>query len=165
MTRIKPQPTPEITPDQLAELRQPHVGRLLIKAHRTLYALTAAKLKALGYDAEFSNVHGALLSNLDLEGTRMTVLAERLSVTKQSVSQLVSELEASGYVERLPDPTDRRAALVRFTPIGWRFCQDTNAVRLEVEDEFRTILGADGLDALRDALERLVKSVGTDASV
>ena len=154
-------PESQITAEQLAELRQPHVGRLLIRAYRVLNDVTGTKLLARGY-AELSNFHGALLSNLDLDGTRVTVLAERLGVTKQSASQLVNELENINYVERIPDPTDRRASLVKFTPTGWNFCLEANRVRLEIEAEFRTVLGADGFDTLRDTLERLLKSVGTD---
>ena len=154
----------QITTEQLAELRQPHVGRLLIRAYRLLNDMTSAKLLAGGHHAELSNFHGALLSNLDLDGTRITTLAERLGVTKQSASQLVGELEKIGYVERQPDPTDRRATLVRFTPTGWAFCLEANRVRLEIDAEFRAILGAEGFDALRDGLERLLKSVGTDSA-
>ena len=45
----------------------------------------------------------------------MSVLAERAAITKQSMAELVAHLERHGYVERVPDPTDRRAKLVRST--------------------------------------------------
>ena len=40
---------------------------------------------------------------------------------------------------------------------GWRFCQDANTVRLEIESEFEPKLGRDGLDALKVLLEQLTE--------
>jgi DNA-binding MarR family transcriptional regulator len=48
-------------------------------------------------------------------GIRMSELAERMQLTKGAVTQLVSYLEEHGFLERVPDPTDRRAVLVRPT--------------------------------------------------
>ncbi len=156
MTRLKR----NISIEKLEQLRdqQPFV-RLLIRAHRALSAGTAAKLEALGYE-NFGGAQGTLLSQLDPNGTRLTTLAERLGVTKQSVSQLISDLESSAYVQRVPDPTDRRASLVRFTERGWRFCQDVNRVRLELEADYESALGADTMKTLRDLLEQLVEHTG-----
>ena len=39
-------------------------------------------------------------------------------MTKQSMAQLVAHLERHGYVERIPDPADGRAKLVRATERG-----------------------------------------------
>jgi DNA-binding MarR family transcriptional regulator len=141
---------------QLQTLRQQQpFGRLLIRAHRAFLAATTAKLEALGY-AGLSGTPGVVLAQLDPEGTRLTTIAERLGITKQSVSQIITDLEQRGYVQRLEDPTDRRASLVRFTPQGWQFCQDANRVRLELEAEYETTLGSEQMQTLRDLLERLL---------
>ncbi len=146
-----------IAVSQLTAMRQGQpFARLLIRAHRALHAGTSAKLSALGY-TEPGSAQGTLLAQLDPDGTRLTTLAERLGITKQSVGQLVTDLEGHGYVQRAPDPTDRRATLVRFTERGWRFCQDANRARLELEAEYETALGQDGMKRLRDLLERLVE--------
>ena len=58
--------------------------------------------------------HTALFPHIDLSGTRQTALARRMGVSKQAVGQLVSELEQMGALERVPDPSDGRARLVRF---------------------------------------------------
>ena len=62
--------------------------------------------------------HGNVFQFLDDEGTRVSVLAERAQMTKQSMGELVAHLEAHGYVERVPDPSDGRAKLVRPTASG-----------------------------------------------
>ena len=61
-----------------------------------------------------------IFENLDPEGTRLTVLAGRTGLTHQSVGEMIAELERRGFVERLPDPADRRARLVTLTPEGRR---------------------------------------------
>jgi len=50
------------------------------------------------------------------QGLRIGALAERLSVKAPSVSAMVDRFEANGLVERVPDPDDARAALVRLAP-------------------------------------------------
>ena len=54
-----------------------------------------------------------LLAQLDgkAEGMRMGELSKRLMVTTGNITGLVDELVAEGLVERLPDPTNRRASL------------------------------------------------------
>jgi DNA-binding MarR family transcriptional regulator len=64
--------------------------------------------------------HHALFENIDPQGTRLTELASRADMTHQSMSELVDNLEDRGWVERRPDPTDRRARLVCLTPEGRR---------------------------------------------
>lgn len=61
-----------------------------------------------------------LLAQLDgrPEGTRMGELSKRLMVTTGNITGLVDELEAEGLVERLPDPTNRRASLAAMTARG-----------------------------------------------
>lgn len=58
--------------------------------------------------------HTALFPHIDHDGTRLTTLAARLGISKQAVGQLVTELEVMGTLERVPDPDDGRAKLVRF---------------------------------------------------
>ncbi|XVV06141.1 MarR family winged helix-turn-helix transcriptional regulator [Actinosynnema sp. CA-248983] len=61
---------------------------------------------------------GAVMAYLDPEGTRATDLARHSGQHKQVIGKLLDELEALGYVERRPDPTDRRAKLVVPTDRG-----------------------------------------------
>src|SRR5688500_14901029 len=62
--------------------------------------------------------HGNVMQFLDDDGTRVSVLAQRAQVTKQAMAELVLHLERLGYVERVPDPSDGRAKLVRATQRG-----------------------------------------------
>jgi DNA-binding MarR family transcriptional regulator len=49
-----------------------------------------------------------------------TELYESLLISSGAISHRLARLEASGYVRRLPDPTDGRGALVMLTPSGKR---------------------------------------------
>ncbi|MGF0317793.1 MarR family winged helix-turn-helix transcriptional regulator [Nocardia fluminea] len=51
-------------------------------------------------------------------GTRLTDLAAQAQVTKQTASTLADHLVRAGYLERVADPTDGRARLLRLTPTG-----------------------------------------------
>jgi len=62
--------------------------------------------------------HYPVFENINYAGTRLTVLAGRAGITHQAMAQLVRELEERGIVERVPDPSDGRARLVRLTDEG-----------------------------------------------
>jgi len=62
--------------------------------------------------------HAQVFEYLDADGTRVTALAERARMTHQAMGELVADLEQAGLLERVTDPADRRARLVRPTPAG-----------------------------------------------
>jgi MarR family transcriptional regulator, temperature-dependent positive regulator of motility len=62
--------------------------------------------------------HVQVFESLDPGGTRLTVLAERAQVSHQAMGELVEELIGIGYLERIPDPADGRARLIRPTARG-----------------------------------------------
>ena len=140
---------------QIEARRDEHMGRLLQRAWRVFNTQAIAKLRGRGHGG-LTLAHTALLANLDLDGTRITALAERAGMTKQSMGQLALDLEAHGYVTRAPDPTDRRATLVRFTERGGQFLRDASVIKDEIEAEWAAVLGVAGMDDLRALLTRLI---------
>jgi DNA-binding MarR family transcriptional regulator len=68
--------------------------------------------------ADLRLAHDVVFALLRPDGDRIVDLAKRAQMTKQSMGYLVAYLEAHGYVERVPDPTDRRAQLVRRSARG-----------------------------------------------
>jgi DNA-binding MarR family transcriptional regulator len=138
-------------------MRDHHLGRLLLRAHRAFSARAVEKLRQRGYPS-LTLAHLALLPHLDPEGTRATTLAERAGMTKQGMGQLILDLEHQGYVARVPDPADRRAALVTFTEAGRRFLLIAIDVTREMEAEYAAILGERQLAGLRGALAALAAS-------
>ncbi|MFC0112392.1 MarR family winged helix-turn-helix transcriptional regulator [Kibdelosporangium aridum] len=91
-----------------------------VLAGRLLFAVTSeffAKLAAEGFD-DLKPRHGTVLAYLDDAGVRATDLARLSGQHKQIIGTLIDELEELGYVQRRPDPDDRRAKLVCPTERG-----------------------------------------------
>ena len=57
------------------------------------------QLKENGYD-DISPSHGWIFYNTEEEGSRITDLASKAKITKQSMSVLVAQLENGGYVKK-----------------------------------------------------------------
>lgn len=96
--------------------------------------------------------HGAVFANIDREGTRATTLAERAGMGKAAMGELVDELERLGYVERRPDPSDRRAKLVVPTERALEVTRLVHAFNRRLEVRYRRLLGKDAYETLRAAL-------------
>jgi DNA-binding MarR family transcriptional regulator len=109
--------------------------------------------------------HGAVIANIDRNGTRASVLADRAGMTRQAMGELIDELEELGYVERVPDPDDRRAKLIR--PTGKTLKRQRLARELndEIDAAYLERLGEARHRQLRRALAELVELTGTGAEV
>jgi DNA-binding MarR family transcriptional regulator len=99
--------------------------------------------------------HGNVFQFLDDAGTRVSVLAQRAQITKQSMAELVAHLERHGYVERVPDPTDRRAKLVRATRRGREVYAIAREFVADIEAEWTARLGEAKMRRLRELLREL----------
>jgi DNA-binding MarR family transcriptional regulator len=96
--------------------------------------------------------HTALFPHLNADGVRGADLAKKLGVTKQAVSQLVTELEEWGVVEQIADPQDGRAKLVRFTKKGEQALLHGLSVLSEIETELTDKIGKRRMQDLHTAL-------------
>ncbi len=99
--------------------------------------------------------HGCVFGTIDPQGSRLTDLAQRANMTKQSVGEATSDLEQRGYVERVPDPNDGRAKIIRLTERG----REAQAVgRRLIDDgerEWAERYGQERVAALRETLEAI----------
>lgn len=148
--------------DQREELelrKRASLGQVLMKAARLLNEQALARVRARTQQ-EIRPAHTAVFPHIDLQGTRLTVIADRMGLSKQAVGQLVGELEAMGAVERVPDPSDGRAKLVRFCQRNGKLVLfDGLAVLVEFEAELAEELGRERLDTLHEHLEALVDTL------
>jgi DNA-binding MarR family transcriptional regulator len=96
-----------------------------------------------------------LAARIGEDGTRLTELAESTQVTKQTAGVLVDQLETAGYVERVPDPTDSRAKLVRLAPRGREVQALAREVEAAVDAEWTEHLGDRDMAHLRRSMARL----------
>jgi DNA-binding MarR family transcriptional regulator len=154
-TSEQSQQTKKIAKEPLVALRQQNIGRLFQRAARAYSELALEKLHEAGHEG-LTLFHTALVSNLDIEGTHIKVLAERAGMSKQAMGQLVAELETRGYIQTAPDPRDKRATLVTFTEQGLKLLQDAYQVKKAIEKDYTTILGKEGMQQLWGLLEHLL---------
>jgi DNA-binding MarR family transcriptional regulator len=96
-----------------------------------------------------------IFQRIDHPGSRLTSLAESAQLTKQAAGFLVDQLERSGYVERVQDPQDGRARLIRITRRGYDAIAVASAEQATIEAEWARHLGPQASEELRQALERL----------
>lgn len=111
------------------------------------------RMAAAGY-RDIRPGHGCVFGGIDPdEGSRLTDLAERAMMTKQSVGEVTTDLARLGYVERVPDPEDGRAKLIRLTPKGREAYAAGLRLIDELEREWAERFGEERVAALRDLLE------------
>lgn len=97
------------------------------------------------------------------DGLRATDLATYARITKQSMGYLVDHLSEGGYVERVSDPEDGRAKVIRLTPRGWTLGRSIRDLVLEVERDWAERVGPDRIRELRAILRELVDSLNSGA--
>lgn len=138
--------------DALEAVKRASWAQLLMKCARLVNERAIAQLPTPADGPRLRAAHTTLFPHIDLEGTRLTELARRVGVSKQAVGQLVDELEASGVLERRPDPADRRAKLIKFSESAGRTLLDGMAKLRETEAELSAVIGQRRADDLYDAL-------------
>jgi DNA-binding MarR family transcriptional regulator len=127
--------------------RHANVGRLLNNAVRRFEVRVLELMSASGHD-ETRIAHVSLTRNLDVEGTRLTELARRASMSKQAMGELVDQCAELGLVDRVADPSDGRARIVIFTPAGLTWLDDFRDAVDVAEQEMRAELGKATMDAI-----------------
>jgi DNA-binding MarR family transcriptional regulator len=140
--------------------RHANVGRLLNNAVRRFEGRVLDLMGEAGY-AQTRIAHVGLTRNLDVEGTRLTELARRASMSKQAMGELVEQCEAMGLVARAPDPSDGRARIITFTAAGLEWLDAFRAAVDVAEQEMRGQLGAAAMDTLVQALATYGANFGT----
>ena len=143
--------------------RLTHLGRLLghamrrfdervlhLMAHNIEVPLALSNLAAR---SQISAAHIHVTRHLDLQGTRLTELAQKAGMSKQAMGDLVDQCEAWGLVTREPDPRDARARLVQFTPTGLLWLQAFKEAVAQAEREFRQEVGQDVATVVAIGLE------------
>jgi DNA-binding MarR family transcriptional regulator len=128
--------------------------RLLDAAFEEFRGELARRVAATDF-TDIRITHGCVFGNIDPDGSRLTDLAERAHMTKQSVGEVVSELGQLGYLERVPDPDDGRAKIIRLTERGRAAQARGRQIIDEIEQEWAERFGAERVALMRDALEAI----------
>ena len=133
------------------------LGALCRRLSRRIAAETRAELRAAGFD-DVRPAHNAVFALVAAGVSRITDMADRLAMTKQAVTLMVDRLEAGGYLERVPDPTDGRAKVVRMTDRGRAAATVSARTAAALDRRWEAVIGADRLAQVKAALGELIAS-------
>jgi DNA-binding MarR family transcriptional regulator len=127
---------------------------LMFLGYRAAEVRIFAAITAAGF-GDITRPQARLIANLDEDGSRLVVLPERTRIAKQTALALVDRLESAGYLERVPDPADGRARLIRLTIRGRGIIPVAGAEEQRIDAEWTKHLGAQQMHQLRATLEKL----------
>lgn len=132
-----------------------NLGLLLFIPYRFMESSVLAELKAHGHDLPLSQAR--VFQRIDPAGSRMNELAAAAQVSKQTLTSIVDQLEARGYVRRSADPGDARARLVTITEGGQQLIELSRPVVAAIEATWTEHLGRARTAQLRQALTALAE--------
>jgi DNA-binding MarR family transcriptional regulator len=129
------------------------LGYLLKHANLRYAELTSAELAPL----DISPRQWAALNCLDEQhGLSQREVAELLGIDRTRMVALVDELQANGWVERRPQPDDRRKNIVTLTADGRKLMQRGGRIIDECERRFLAVLSGSDAELLKTALDALI---------
>jgi DNA-binding MarR family transcriptional regulator len=134
---------------------RPLIGLLL----RLVYQHYAQNIHTALREAGFGDIrpaHANVFPFVPEEGITVSALADLARVRKQTMAQAVDQLERMGYVERRPNPGDRRSRLVFLTDRGASVKPVTHAAAEQVEERWAELTSPEELEAVRTSLLHLL---------
>jgi DNA-binding MarR family transcriptional regulator len=143
------------------EGRAPGLGSLTRVLHQWVLAQVYAHVVSSGYE-DLGRSQVGIFRYPTPDGLRPSELAERLQITKQSVNDLVGEMEERGYLVRVPDPSDGRARIIRLTAKGRRLEKTAYEGARAAELAIAELLGPRRFAQLRGSLEEFVSHIAPD---
>lgn len=139
--------------NRLPEALGQHLGFRLAKANQELQV----RVETATSQFEITPRHFGLLLLLSEDGAmHQTAIAQGLRLDRTTVTYLVDDLEARGWVERGRDPNDRRAHAVHVTPSGETLLAELRPRAQTAEVEFLAPLSTQECDQLKALLARLI---------
>jgi DNA-binding MarR family transcriptional regulator len=137
---------------------RPLLGLLLRLAQQHWAQDIDAALAEAGF-GDIRPPHANVFPFVGPDGIQVSELAQRARIRKQSMAEAVEQLEELGYVERRPDPHDRRARLVFLTPRGEAVRPVSLATGRRIEEQWGELVGKAEIATLRATLETLLASL------
>lgn len=134
---------------------------LLHVPQHDLQAQLSTRLERLGFPT-LRAAQVQILSAIGHEsttGVRLSDLVAEVSLPKQTVGDLLDELEEMKMVERFPDPDHGVIKRVRLGPKGKTWAAEVKRVSAATEARWATQLGSKKMRSLRALLEELAATV------
>lgn len=142
---------PLTTPARLRGLATWLLGQTSAQGHR----LIGERMHAAGVASR--SFYSLLVALAESGPTSQADLGRRIGLDRSDVTAAVTDLEERGYLERAPDPADRRRNLVRITERGEKFLGELDKELDGAQEELLAPLSPDERKALMAMLARLVE--------
>jgi DNA-binding MarR family transcriptional regulator len=156
-----------VNPGSSSAFTEPRVGPPMIGALMRLpWEAVAQRLLRALHEHGFDDIDAPQLGVLlwpGPEGMRPSDLAARMRISKQALNYLLGGLEQCGYLERRPDPDDRRSRRIALTDRGRALVPVIRAAVAHTEREWADALGEDRFAQLRELLLELNEVVAATA--
>lgn len=133
--------------------RPPFIS-LVDKASRALRTDLTRRAHEAGFP-ELQPAHNSVFATLPPEGARAADMALRAGITRQSMGEVIRDLVRLGILEMVPDPSDGRAKIVRWTAYGTKVTDDGYARLVAVEKMLLDEFGVEDYEAARRVLARV----------
>jgi DNA-binding MarR family transcriptional regulator len=138
--------------------KEPDLAILLAASARALADELGATMDRAGYDVR--PAFGFVIRAVAAEEPTLGRLAEILGVTKQAASQLADEVEAKGFIQRVPHPDDRRSRRLVLTPTGRDVRKRALTTSGRLERHLVRAVGEDAVKGCRATLLALLARTG-----
>jgi MarR family transcriptional regulator, lower aerobic nicotinate degradation pathway regulator len=142
---------PHSTPARLRGLATWLLGQTSAQGHR----LIGERMHAAGVSSR--SYYSLLVALAESGPTSQADLGRRIGLDRSDVTAAVTDLEERGYLERTPDPADRRRNLVRITDSGQEFLAKLDKEIEAAQAELLAPLSPAEREALMDMLSRVVE--------
>ena len=136
------------------------LGRLVGPIYASFVGHITDRLRAETH-GQIRAAHSPIFIYIEDEGSTLTELAAKARMTTPAMKELIDDLEASGYVVRLPNPKDRRSKLIFTTNRGERIIERGRAIIAEIEGDWERTLGKRRFKVLKDSLRLVLDSEST----
>ncbi len=137
-------------------------GALMLRVAHAFYRLNESGLAGAGVSfAQFHLLTELLFSELclDCAGLNPSTISERRGVSRNTISALISSLEAQGLVQRRVDVDDRRRFIVELTESGRELARQQANEHYQAMSSFFDALSPGEKETLIRLLEKLAADV------
>ncbi len=138
-----------------SDVAPPAIGGLLRLAWKLHRDRIYERITARGFPS-LTRAQFELIRWPGIDGLRPGEVAQLSGLSKQTVNDLLGELERAAYVERHPHPEDRRARVVKLTARGKELQRSAHETSRALEAAWASTVGAKRFAALRSTLEEMV---------
>ncbi len=130
---------------------------LLRSARRTYGSAVRVALADAGCD-DLPRNGSYVLAAIARTGAPLSRIIQELGVSKQAAGQLVDTLVTRGYLDRAPDPGDRRRLTITLTPRGLAAAEVIRAAVGQVDADLARRVGPEHVAHARATLAALIEA-------